>query len=86
MRMMNVKAGTFETKVSVISPVRQPQGLCIVVDDARDLLQIGQEFSGHQQLEVRSVTHDGVTIYTGYSKITSMYRNGNRVTIVLGKE
>lgn len=85
MRMMNVKAGTFETKVRVISPIRQPQGLCIVVDDERDLLQIAQEFSGHEQLEVRSETHDGVTIYTGYRQITSMYKTEGKVTIVLGK-
>lgn len=83
--MKKIMANEFESSVEMVSPVREPKGLCIVLDDERDLLEIAQDFSGHSRLEVVDSHHDGVTIYEGYTQITSMYRRGDTVTLVLGK-
>ena len=83
--MTKVRSEGLETTVEMVSPVREPKGICIVLEDERDLLEIANEFSGHSRLEVVNSFHDGVTVYEGYTKITSMYRRGESVTLVLGK-
>lgn len=83
--MKKIRANEFEASVEMVSPVREPKGIHIVLEDARDLLEIAQDFSGHSRLEVVDSHHDGVMIYEGYTQITSMYRRGDAVTLVLGK-
>lgn len=83
--MTKIRANDFESVVKMVSPIRDPKGLCIVLEDERDLLEIAQGFSGHSRLEVVDSSHDGVTIYEGYTRLTSMYRRGDTVTLVLGK-
>lgn len=83
--MRKIRANEFEASVEMVSPVREPKGLCIVLEDERDLLEIAQDFSGHNRLEVVEDHHDGVMVYEGYTRITSMYRRGDSVTLVLGK-
>lgn len=84
--MKKIKANEFEATVEMVSPIREPKGMCIVLDDDRDLLAIAQDFSGHEKMEVTDKYEDCVTVYEGYTRITSMYRRGESVTIVLGKE
>lgn len=83
--MTKIRADGMEIQVEMVSPIRQPRGLHIVMEDSRPFDQIAQDFSGHQQLEVVSDQNDGVTTYTGYTEITSMYRRGDEVTVVLEK-
>lgn len=84
--MKKIRANDIEISVEMVSPIREPKGVCIVLDDERDLLAIAQDFSGHEKLEVADDYQDGVTVYKGYTQITSMYRRGSTVTLVLGKE
>lgn len=84
--MAKVKANEFEAIVVMVSPIREPKGMCIVLEDDRDLLAIAQDFSGHEMFEVAEDYQDCVTVYQGYTQITSMYRRNGTVTLVLGKE
>lgn len=84
--MTKIKANEFETTVEMVSPIRAPKGMCIVLEDDRDLLAIAQDFSGHEKIEVTDDYQDCVTVYEGYTQITSMYRMGGTVTLVIGKE
>lgn len=84
--MKKIRANDIEISVEMVSPIREPKGVCIVLDDERDLLAIAQDFSGHEKLEVADEYQDGVTVYEDYTQITSMYRRGSTVTLVLGKE
>lgn len=84
--MKKIRANDVEISVEMVSPIREPKGICIVLEDERDLLEIAQELSGHSKLEVLDSNIDGVMVYEGYTHITSMYRKGDAVTIVLAKE
>lgn len=84
--MMKIKAENLESVVEMVSPIREPRGLHIVLDDEREFADIAKDFSGHARLEVLSDEQDGITIYDGYVRITSMYRRGSSVTLVLEKE
>lgn len=84
--MTKIRANDFEAIVEMVSPIREPRGICIVLEDGRDLVEIAQEFSGHSRIEVVESSHDGVMIYEGYTRITSIYCRGDAVTIVLAKE
>lgn len=83
--MKKLRANELEINVEMVSPIREPKGICVVMNDERDLLDIAQEISGHNRLEVADEYLDGVMVYEGYTKITSMYRRGESVTIVLAK-
>lgn len=83
--MTKIKANDFEASVVMVSPIREPKGICVVLEDERDLVEIAQDFSGHNRFEVVENDQDCVTIYEGYMKLTSMYRRGDLVTLVLGK-
>lgn len=83
--MTKIRAKDFEMNVEMVSPIREPRGLHIVLEDERTLADIATAFSGHDRLEVTSTLHDGVTIYEGYTDITSLYRRGSSVTLVLEK-
>lgn len=84
--MTKIRANDFEASVDMVSPIRDPKGICIVLEDARNLVEIAQEFSGHNRLEVVENDQDCVTIYEGYTRITSIYCRGDVVTLVLAKE
>lgn len=84
--MKKIRANEFEATVEMVSPIREPKGMCIVLDDDRDLLEIAKDFSGHEKFEVTDKYEDCVTVYEGYTQITSMYRRGGTVTLVIGKE
>ena len=84
--MTKIRANDFEASVEMVSPIRDPKGICIVLEDKRNLVEIAQEFSGHNRLEVVENDFDYVTIYEGYTRITSMYCRGDAVTLVLAKE
>lgn len=83
--MKKLRANELEISVEMVSPIREPKGICVVMHDERDLLEIAQEISGQSRLEVVDEYLDGVMVYEGYTKITSMYRRGETVTIVLSK-
>lgn len=83
--MKKIRGNELEISVEMVSPVREPKGICVVLDDERDLLEIAKDLSGHSRLEVVDSHHDGVMLYEGYTQITSMYRRGETVTVVLSK-
>lgn len=84
--MTKIRANDFEAIVEMVSPIREPKGVCIVLVDGRNLVEIAQEFSGHSKLEVVENDQDCVTIFEGYTRITSIYSRGDAVTLVLAKE
>lgn len=84
--MTKIRANDFEATVEMVSPVREPRGLHIVLEDNRPFAEIAKDFEGHDRLEMTNDLYDGVTIYEGYTRITSMYRRGDSLTLVLAKE
>lgn len=84
--MTKIKANDFEASVDMVSTMRAPKALHVVFEDDRPLAEIARDFSGHSRFELTSDGDDGVTIYEGYTRLTSIYLRGGTVSLVLEKE